>query len=383
MLINKAYRFRFYPTVKQIEQLSIDFGCARFVYNTSLDAIGFCYRSLDRSISSIDCSRAITELKKDFDYAWLKDANSTVLTQSLRDLDTAFKNFFAGRASYPSFKKKSHSQSVRYQLDQRNISRTFNAEQNILKLPKLGALKLRWSQQVEGIPRMVTVTRDVVGDYFVSFACEVEINPLPKTNESIGIDVGLTDIATLSNGWKSGNPKYIRKYQRKLKLAQRTLSRRKKGSKRWHTARRRVAKIQRKIANCRKDFLHKLSTMLIQKYDVIALEDLNIKGLMRALRLSKSVADAALGELVREIEYKANWYGRQVIKIDRFTRSTGVCPDCGTVGKKLPLHIRSWRCECGTEHDRDIAAAQVILNTALGRSVDARGAGHQPMVTAA
>jgi putative transposase len=365
---NKSYKFRFYPSAQQRQQLAIDFGCARFVWNASLDARSFAYRVLGQSVSGVDCSRAITELKRDPDYAWLLEANSTVLTQALRDQDTAFKNFFDGRAAYPQFKKKHHAQSVRYQLDQRQIQCTFDATSGLLKLPKLGRLKLRWSQRPAGVPKMVTVSLDAVGRYFVSFACEVEIQPLPTTTKSVGVDLGLASLMTTSEGAKEAAPRLLRRYARKLKLAQRTLARRVKGSGRWHRARQRVAKIQAKIAAIRRDFLHQLSTRLVRTYGLIALEDLNVKALCRALRLGKSMADAALGELVRQIEYKARWYGRQVIKIDRFARSTGVCPDCGAVGPKRSLKVRQWRCACGAEHDRDVAAARVILQIATAGS---------------
>lgn len=367
MLVNKAYKFRFYPNAQQRQQLAVDFGCARFVWNTALDARGLAYRALGRSENYVSLNRAITELKQDCDHVWLNEANSTVLTQTLRDQDRAFQNFFAGRASYPKFKKKHHAQSIRYQLDQRRINRTYNPATGLLKLPKLGVLKLKWSQGVAGIPKMATVTRDSCGRYFISFSCEVEMQFLPLKTKVVGIDLGLGSIAALSIGTKFDAPRYIRAAERRLKLAQRVMSRRIKGSRRWHKARLRVAKLQARIAASRQWFLHNLSTGLIRNFGLIAMEDLNIKALCRALRLGKSMADAALGELVRQIEYKAHWYGREVIKIGRYDRSTGVCPDCGAVGKKLALHIRHWTCECGAEHDRDVAAAKVILQKANRR----------------
>jgi putative transposase len=287
------------------------------------------------------------------------------------------------RASYPKFKKKHHAQSIRYQLDQRRIERTFNPVTGLLKLPKLGALKLKWSQAVAGIPKMTTVIKDSCGRYFISFSCEVEVMPLPLKTKAVGIDLGLASIATLSDGTKFDAPRYIRADARRLKLAQRVMARRVKGSRRWHKARLRVAKLQARIAACRQWFLHDLSTGLIRNFGLIAMEDLNIKALCRGLRLGKSMNDAALGELVRQIEYKARWYGRELIRIGRYDRSTGVCPTCETVGPKLALRIRQWRCDCGAAHDRDVAAAQVILNIATAeRSGVARGAAYQPAVVA-
>lgn len=383
MLVNKAYQFRFYPNTKQRQQLAMDFGCARWVWNTALDARGFAHRVLGQHVNGAECSRAITELKQDPDYVWLNDASSTVLGQALRDQDQAFRNLFEGRARYPQFKKKHHTQAVRYQLDQRQIQRTFNPVEGVLRLPKLGALKLKWSQAVSGTPKMATVSRDACGRYHVSFACEVDIQPLPPTTKAVGVDLGLTSILATSEGVKERAPRILRKFARQLARAQRVLSRRVKGSQRWHQARRKVARLQARIADTRRHFLHQLSTQLVRQHGLIALEDLNVKGLMRSLRLGKSVADTALGELVRQIEYKARWYGRHVIKIGRYDRSTGVCPECGIVGKKLALNIRHWRCECGVEHDRDIAAAKVILKLATAeRAGLARGAAYKPTVVA-
>ena len=371
----KSYRFRFYPNAAQLRQLAVDFGVARWAWNTALDARSFSYRALGRSENYVSLNKAFTVLKADPDYAWLKDANSAVITQTLIDQDKAFRNFFEGRAAYPRFKRRRAAQSVRYQLDQRIVTQNFTPGM-LLKLPKMGAIKVRWSRVVEGTPKMVSVSRDAAGRYFVSFSCEVEVKPLPTIAKAVGIDLGLTSIATMSDGFKSGAPRFIRRYARQLKLAQRILSRRVKGSGRWEVARQRVARIQAKIADCRRDWLHKLSTMIVRTCGVIAMEDLNIKAMGRALRLGKSVADASLGEFVRQIEYKAAWYGREVLKIGRFERSTGVCPDCGLIGPKLPLSVRAWRCECGAEHDRDIAAAKVILFQAV--SGTARGAAYKP-----
>lgn len=247
----------------------------------------------------------------------------------------------------------------------------------------IGPLNIRWSRMPGGIPKMATVSLDGCGRYHISFSCEVEIEPLPMKAKSVGIDLGLASIATLSDGSKFDAPRYIRKYERRLKLAQRVLSRRVKWSNRWYRAKRRVARIQAKIADCRRDFLHKLTTGLVRNFGVIAIEDLNVKALCRALRLGKSMADAALGELVRQLDYKARWFGRQILKIGRYDRSTGVCPACGTEGPKLPLRTRYWHCDCGATHDRDIAAAQVILMIATaGRAGIARGAAYQPAALA-
>ncbi|MFZ1495203.1 MAG: transposase, partial [Candidatus Competibacter denitrificans] len=361
-----SYKFRFYPDAKQRQQLAVDFGVARFAWNAALDARSFCYRALGRSVSGVDCSRAITELKADPAYVWLKDANSTVITQVLRDQDRAFAHFYAKRAGYPKFKKKHGPQSVRYQLDQRQIGRTFDAKAQWLKLPKLGALKLRWSREVAGIPKMATISRDACGRYFVAFGCEVEIAPLPAKTNAIGIDYGVKDIVVTSDGWKSGNPKPLYRKARKLKAAQRRLSRKTKGSNRRKAQQKRVARLHARVADARQDTLHQLSWALIRDHQAICLQPHNVKGMMANHTLARAIGDVGLGELTRQLRYKAAWYGRDLFEISQWTRTTGTCPACGLIGPKLSLSTRHWRCHCGAVHDRDTASAQVIQRVALG-----------------
>ena len=361
-----SYQFRFYPNAEQRRQLAVDFGVARFVWNTALDARSFCYRVLGRSVSGVDCSRAFTELKADPSYAWLKDANSTVITQALRDQDRAFSNFYAKRTGYPKFKKKHGAQSVRYQLDQRQIGRMFDAKTHLLKLPKLGALKLRWSREGAGIPKRVTVSRDACGRYFAAFGCEIEMAPLPAQTNAIGIDYGVKDIVVTSDGWKSGNPRHLYRRTRELKFAQRRLSRKTKGSHRRKAQQKRVARLHARVADARQDTLHQLSWALIRDNQAICIQPHHVKGMMANHTLARAIGDVGLGELTRQLRYKAAWYGRDLFETSQWTRTTGVCPDCGTVGPKLSLSTRQWQCECGMTHDRDTASAQVIKQVALG-----------------
>ncbi len=361
-----SYKFRFYPNAEQRQQLAVDFGVARFAWNTALDARSFCYRVLGRSVSGVDCSRAFTEMKADPAYTWLKDANRSVITQTLRDQDRAFADFYAQRAGYPKFKKKHGPQSARYQLDQRQIARTFDPERHLLKLPKLGALKLRWSRQVGGIPKMVTVSRDACGRYFVAFGCEVEMAQLPTKTNAVGIDYGVKDIVVTSECWKSGNPKPLYRKARKLKAAQRRLSRKIKGSKRRQAQQQRVARLHARVADARQDTLHQLSWALIRDNQAICIQPHNVKGMMANHALARAIGDVGLGELTRQLRYKAAWYGRDLFEISQWTRTTGVCPDCGASSQKLSLSTRQWRCDCGAVHDRDIASAQVIQRVALG-----------------
>jgi putative transposase len=255
---------------------------------------------------------------------------------------------------------------VRYSLDHRRVHNNYKPGE-LLKLPKLGALKLKWSRTPNGIPKMVTVSQDSLSHYYVSFGVETVVSPLPQTDKMIGVDRGVKDVLVFSTGEKSGAPKLFRHYQRRLKLAQRVMSRRRKGSQRWHRARRRVANIQIKITACRLDFTHKATTKLVREAQVIALEKLNIKGMMKNRHLAKSIGDSSLYEVQRQIEYKATWYGRDVFFSDQWAPTSKTCSDCGSVQDSMALHVRRWVCpHCKAEHDRDSNAAKNVLTFATG-----------------
>ena len=378
MKITKAYKFRLYPTPEQVEQLSKEFGCARFVWNQGLIRREYAYQQWNVNLSSKhDISSQITALKKLESHQWLKDATVGVLTQKLIDQDKAFTNFFKGRAKFPKFKKKTHAQSIRYQMDQRIVLNNYRAGE-LLKLPKLGELKIKWSQVPGGIPKMVTVSKSASGKYFVGFMCEVEQVLKPVTGMVIGIDVGIKDVIVSSDGFHSGAPKFTYKYQRQLKKAGRKLSKKKKGSNGWHKQRIVIAKIHEKIANSRKDFLHKLTTNLVSENDVICVEDLNVAGMLKNRKLSKAVADVGIFELNRQIEYKAAWYGKTVIKISRWYPSTKTCSSCGNI-RIMKLSQRVYECECGLIIDRDLNAAINIKRAGEALS----GAIYQPEKVAA
>ena len=296
------------------------------------------------------------------------------IQQKLIDQDKAFNNFFKGRAKFPKFKKKSHAQSIRYTLDQRQVLNNYRAGE-LLKLPKLGELKVKWSQIPGGIPKMVTVSKSASGKYFVSFMCEVEQCLKPMTGRVVGIDVGIKDVVVTSDGLHSGAPRFTYKYQRKLKKAQRILSRKKKGSNGWHKQRIVVAKIHEKIANSRKDFLHKVTTKLVSENNVICVEDLNVSGMLKNRCLSKAVVDVGIFELNRQIEYKSQWYGKQVVKISRWEPTTKKCSSCGHI-QPMKLSQRVFDCECcSVSIDRDHNAA-INIKTAGERQVS--GAMYQP-----
>lgn len=364
MKIQRAYKFRFYPTQQQAEQLSVEFGCARFVWNHSLNLRQVVYEYCDKeSLNYVALNKHLTFLKKTDNFSWLKNATAGVLTQKLIDLDTAYTNFFKGHAKFPRFKKKGHAESIRYQMDQRNILSTYLAG-DFIKLPKIGYINARWSQIPAGTPKMATVSKTASGKYFVSFACEVEQLPTEKTGAIVGCDVGIKDVLVTSDGFHSGAPKFTYQYQRELRREQRSLSKKTKGSNRWKKQRKVVSRVHEKIANSRKDFLHKLTTKIVSENDIICLEDLNVSGMMQNRKLSKAVADVGIFELNRQLKYKSEWYGKEVTVISRWFPSTKKCSHCGKL-KIMTLSDRTYHCDCGLTLDRDLNAAINIKNEGL------------------
>lgn len=351
----RSYKFSFVPTPKQAAQLEIEFGHSRFVWNHCLSMRQKAYRRRGESLNYVPLSRHITALKKTSRFGWLHDCSSAVLTQKLIDLDAAYNNFFKRIAKFPRFKKKNHKQSIRYPLDQRTIHLVYQAR-GLLKLPKLGAIDVRWSKIPVGVPKMATVTKTASGKYFVSFSVEEEIKPLPKTGKSVGLDMGIKDVVVTSDGWFSGAPKFTKQYGKRLRKAQRGLSRKTKGSGRWKKQRIVVARIHETITNSRMDFLHKLTTKLIREYDYISIEDLNVAGMVKNRKLAKAISDVGMFELRRQLVYKAGWYGKTVTVIDRWFPSTKTCSGCGQI-HSMPLSKRTMNCDCGLSLDRDWNAA--------------------------
>jgi putative transposase len=304
----------------------------------------------------------------------LNEVSSVPLQQALRHLDTAFRHFFEGRAKYPAFKKKRGRQAATYA----SSAFRWNVEARALTLAKMDApLDIHWSRFFTGTPSTATISRDSAGRYFVSFLVEEESKALPIVNAMVGVDVGLKDLAVLSTGEKVANPKHLQRSERRLAHAQRNLTRKQKGSKNRDKARLKVARVHAKIADQRADGLHKLTTRLIRENQVICVESLVVKNLVRNHSLAKAISDAGWGELVRQLEYKAGWYGRRLVKIDRWYPSSKRCHACGHVLDSLPLDVRQWTCpECGVRHDRDINAAKNTL--AVGLTVNACGEAVRP-----
>jgi len=366
MEVKRAYRFRFYPTPEQELILARTFGCARFAYNYMLRLRTDAWMQRQERIGYHETSATLTALKKQPEYAWLNEVSSVPVQQALRHLQTAFNNFFAKRARYPRFKRKDGPQSAEY------TTSAFKWDGKSLKLAKMSEpLAVRWSRQIPKAAKVTTVmvSKDSAGRYFVSLICDDVVAKKPAVDGKIGIDLGLTHFAILSTGEKVAAPNTFRKYEKKLAKLQRRLAKKTKGSNRREKAKLKVARLHAKIADARRDFLHKLSTRLINENQVIAIESLSVSNMQKNRRLAKSISDASWSEFVRQLEYKARWYGRELIGIDRWYPSSKRCSDCGYTMPKMPLSVREWVCpECGSIHDRDINAARNVLAAGLAVS---------------
>ena len=348
----KGFKIRAYPNATQRALAARTLGAKRWLWNTALELRSAAYKELGLRLKGKDISRMLTQWKKTPDHEWLAAVPATALTQTLRDLDRAFTNFFAKRAQYPRIKKRRHGGKVRFQ----DVSAA-KWRKGELALPKFGRLRLAETLPKSAKPKTVTLTCDAAGRYFVSFNVEMKLEALSSTGKTIGVDLGLKHLATLSTGEKIAAPKKYAGRLRYLKRQQRSLARKKTGSRRREKQRLRVAKAHVKVAQARNYEIHQLTTRLVRDYDVIAIEDLNVKGLSRGF-LSRSMLDAAFGEFTRQLTYKAAWYGKQVIKIDRYFPSSKLCSTCGHKLQELKLSVRSWRCpECGALLDGDKNAA--------------------------
>lgn len=361
----KAYKFRLYPNEEQKQFFAKTFGCSRAVWNMMLaDKI----KHYEKTGETLHNTPA--QYKKDFH--WLKEVDSLALSNVQLNLQKAYKSFFQSGFGFPKFKKKNHSQSYKTNNQKGSIA----LENGYVKLPKVGWVRVKAHRQIKGVIKSATILMTTTGKYYVSILCETEITPLLKTSSSVGIDLGLSDFAILSTGEKIGNERFFKKLSKKLTKEQKILSRRalvakKSGrklsdSKNYQKQRIKAAKTHEKIANMRRDFLHKLSTYLIKNHDILCIEDLSSKNLMKNHKLAKAIGDVSWSEFVRMLEYKAKWYEKQVSKISRWYPSSQLCSDCGFNSGKKPLSVRDWTCEnCGSHHDRDINTSINILNEGL------------------
>ena len=360
--MNKSFKVRIYPTKEQRVLLEKTFGANRFVYNYFLNLESKLYEFYKINLSFFNSSKVLTELKKQ--KTWLKQVDSVSLVQTLRDLDSAYQNFFSGRAKYPNFKKKQDKNSYR-------TNQSIKVGNSFITIPKIGMLRFRDRYKLEECNILkiynVTISKTSSGKYYASISAEVNIKYFEKTNQNVGIDLGLKDFAILSNGVKIKNPRTLKSIEDKYRRLAKSVSRKVKGSSNYQKAKLKLARFHEHIANIRKDFLHKLSTNIVKAYDIICVETLSVKNMMKNHKLSKSFQDVSLHEFVRQLEYKAKWYGKTISKVDRFYPSSQLCSNCGFKNKDVKnLKIREWTCsECGTHHDRDINSAINIMHEGL------------------
>ena len=363
----RAYKYKLKPTFKQQECLNKAFGCCRFIYNWGLDKKIQSYKQEKKTIGYVELAHELTKLKNDGEHEWLKEVNNVSLQQSLRNLDAAFVRFFREKKGFPKFKsKKKNIESAKY------ISAVhFDFEEWKVKVPKCGWVKLCKNKAFDLTMKYgtLTITKDKCGDYWCSIVVyDVEEKPKTKVSDdtAVGIDLGIKDYAILSDGTKYGNPKFLEKGQNRLKLLQQRFSKTNKDSNRHKVLRLKVAKQYRKIVNRRSDFLHKLSADLVNRFDTICLENLNVGGMLKNRHLANSIQSAAWNEFVRQIQYKSEWNGKNVIFIGRFEPSSKTCSSCGYIKSDIKLSDREWICpKCGEHHDRDVNAAINIKDFAL------------------
>jgi len=359
--IFKSFKFKIYPNKKQEILLTRHFGANRFVFNYYLNSRKESYLGEDKkSLNYYDNANDLTQLKKDENFNWLKEINSQSLQSSIRNLDTAYNKFFRKQTKFPRFKSKYNRQSFK-------IPQNVLIKDNKLNIPKFKeGIKINLHQEIEGKIMFATISKSTTSKYYVSITCEVNHKPFEKTNSKVGIDTGIKDLAILSDGKVYENIKTLKSNLKKLKYEQRQLSKKVKGSSSRNKQRKNLALVHEKITNVRKDYLHKISTEIIKSQDVICIEDLAVKNMMKNHKLAQAFADVSLGTFYSMLEYKAKWNDKTIIKIDRYFPSSKMCSNCSWINQDLTLKDREWICpSCNTTHDRDFNAAKNILKQGL------------------
>lgn len=357
--VTRGYRIRAYPNAAQRRLLDRWFGAVRWLWNTALAIRCEAYRECGLILTGIEVSRWLTQWKRTPGHEWLAQVPATCLVQCLQDQDTAYRNFYVQRARYPRFKRKSTSGKLRFQ----DVGAAW--ARGIVKIPKLGELKLAEALPEVVRPDMIALERDPCGRYYVSFCARVETSLLPITQRSVGVDLGLTRLATLSSGETIANPRRYEARLRYVRQQQRCLARRQRGSRRREKQRLRVARAHARVRQERSYALHALTTRLIRDYDLICIEDLNVKGLARGLH-ARAIQDVAFSEIRRQLDYKSRWYGKIVVEVNRWYPSSKTCSRCQYTLDELRLDQRQWHCpKCGASHDRDVNAARNLLAEGL------------------
>lgn len=373
-MVKRSYRYRFYPTREQAQQLERTFGCVRYVYNRALAERSRAWTQERRRINYDDTSKFLTGWKRDPETLWLAEPSKDPLQAALRNLQGAFDRFWRKQTHYPQFKKKGRTKdSATY------FSDCFSYRGGQIKLAKQAEpLNIRWSRPLpeDTVPSQITVSRDSANRYHISILAESVVTEHDPADMTVGIDAGITSLYTLSTGEKITNPRHEKRDRQKLARAQKNLARKQKGSSNRAKARLKVAKVHSRIADRRRDHLHKLSTRLIRENQVVMIEDLSVRNMVRNHSLARAISDAGWAQFRSMLEYKADWYGRQVVAIDRFYPSSKTCSECGAINDTMSLKVREWQCRCGAVRDRDVNAAKNIQ--AVGLAVLACGDGVRP-----
>jgi len=358
--IFKSFKFRIYPNEEQKILLAKHFGACRFVFNHYLNKRKETYLEDKKSLNYYDNANDLTQLKKDDDFNWLKEINSQSLQSSLRNLDNSYNRFFRKQSKFPRFKSKYDRQSFK-------IPQSILVEDNQLIIPKFKkGVKINLHREIEGKIQFATISKSTSGNYYVSLTCEVQYQPYEKTNSKVGIDTGIKDLAILSDGTTYKNIKTLKNNLKKLKYNQRQLSKKVKGGSSRDKQRKKLAVLHEKITNIRTDYLHKVSTEIVKNHDIISVEDLAVKNIMKNHNLAQTMSDVSLGTFYSMLEYKCEWNEKQFVKIDRFFPSSKTCSKCGWINQDLTLDVREWECSsCGEKHNRDFNASKNILKQGL------------------